>query len=165
MRSFIFIVLILLSFALPSYSQQNKIEPFYQRAQSVFFELGGNGIILSGNYDLRFAKKQNGFGARVGIGYVSDFFDRGGLSFPVGVNYLAGKKTNYLELGIGATVYTVKGLTLFKEDRNKAGVIFVPSLGYRYQPISDGLTFRIFASPLIGNGSTFWAGLSIGYKF
>jgi hypothetical protein len=89
----------------------------------------------------------------------------GGVSIPIGINYLAGKSSHYFEAGLGATIYTLKGLTLFNEDLHEGGVIFVPGVGYRYQPLQNGFTFRIFVSPLIGNGSTFWAGISAGYKF
>ncbi len=137
-----------------------------ERAHSAFIELGGNGIIVSANYDVRFSKTQNGFGGRVGFGAVTDILNPPtGLSIPIGINYLAGKKNHFLEVGLGATIYTLKGLTLFTKNVNRGGVIFVPSLGYRYQPLHNGFTFRIFASPLISQDATFWAGLSIGYKF
>ena len=166
MKTKLIILSALIFTGLLSYSQENKIEPVSKRAQSAFLELGGNGIILSANYETRFAKKQNGFGGRIGLGIVTDFLDpTSGLTIPVGINYLAGKRNHYLEAGLGATIYTLKGLTLFKDNINEGGVIFVPSLGYRYQPLDGSFVFRIFASPLIGEGSTFWAGLSIGYKF
>jgi hypothetical protein len=53
-----FILLIILFRSLSSYSQENKIETANQRAQCFFVELGGNGLIISANYDVRFAKKQ-----------------------------------------------------------------------------------------------------------
>jgi hypothetical protein len=87
MKTKFFILLVITFYSLSSCSQANKIVPANKRAHCVFGELGGNGIIISANYDVRFEKKQNGFGARAGLGYVTDLLDRGGgLSIPIGVN-------------------------------------------------------------------------------
>jgi hypothetical protein len=67
-----------------------------QRAQSVYGEIGGNGILFSVNYDVRFMKSQKGLGARVGIGYLADI-----LTIRVGINYLVGRSPNLFEAGIG----------------------------------------------------------------
>ncbi len=127
-----------------------------ERAKSGFIEYGGNGLIASINYDARFLKTQDGFGYRIGLGAVlTDVFRaRAGLTIPIGLNYLAGKKSHFFESGLGLTI-----------DVDAGEVIFVPSIGYRYQPLHNGFTFRIFASPLIRHSSIFWAGLSFGYKF
>lgn len=164
MKTKLFALLITVSCNLSSYSQENKVETTNQRAQCVFGELGGNGIIFSANYDLRFAKKQNGFGARAGLGFVASIFG-GGLTVPIGLNYLAGKKSHYLEAGLGATIVTLESFSLFGEDVNTTVVAFVPGVGYRYQPLQNGFTGRIFVSPFISDGSVFWAGISAGYKF
>src|SRR5687768_10080250 len=144
----IFCSLLMISFCnLSSYSQKNKIETTNERAQCVFGELGGNGLMFSANYDFRFAKTQNGFGGRAGLGFFTTFLG-GGLTVPVGINYLAGKRGHYLEGGLGATFLTFQGsFTLFGEDINASSVAFVPSLGYRYQPLQNGFTGRIFVSP------------------
>jgi glycine cleavage system aminomethyltransferase T len=165
MKTTFFILVIIFFCNLLTYSQENKTETTNQRAQCVFGELGGNGLMFSANYDIRFAKKQNGFGGRAGLGFVTSIFFGSGLTVPVGINYLAGKRGHYLEAGLGATIITLEGFTLFGEDINASSVAFVPSLGYRYQPLQNGFTGRIFVSPFISEGSTFWAGISAGYKF
>ena len=164
METKFFILLIILFCNLSSYSQENKIITANQRAQCVFGEFGGNGLMFSANYDLRFTKKQNGFGARAGLGFFITIFG-GGLTVPIGINYLAGKRSHYLEAGLGATILTLESFTLFGEDVNTSAVAFVPSVGYRYQPLQNGFTGRIFVSPFISDGSVFWAGVSAGYKF
>ncbi len=40
-----------------SYAQDKKYSSIDQRAQSVFAEVGGNGLLISVNYDTRFARK------------------------------------------------------------------------------------------------------------
>ncbi len=114
-------------------SQDNKNEQQNKRAQCVFGEIGGNGLFISANYDVRFGKKQNGFGVRAGLGYIADpFGDADGITIPLGLNYLAGNRGHYLEVGIGATVFTLKGSSLFDIDVNESGLFYVPSVGYRY---------------------------------
>ncbi|MBL7744358.1 MAG: hypothetical protein JNN00_12855 [Chitinophagaceae bacterium] len=145
---------------------------FAQGNKSVFFEIGGNGIGFSGNFDGRFSKKENGLGFRAGIGFVPGTADNGLIDFstiltiPVGLNYVAGKGPHHFEAGLGAT-YVSGSFSLLDSDEEKgSGVGFVPSGGYRYASPEKGLQARVFISPFFGSGgSVFWAGLSIGYKF
>lgn len=149
------------------FSQDNLNSPTDQRAQSIFLEFLGNGLVLSINYDTRLARKQNGLGARIGLGYLPGVLgDGGGISIPFGINYLFGQKNSYLELGAGGTIYSLKEGTELFDNAGISGVLFVPSIGYRYQQPKNGLTGRIFISPLFDkSASQLWAGLSIGYKF
>jgi hypothetical protein len=138
------------------------------RAQSIYIEIGGNGVLFSANYDFRFAKKQDGFGARAGIGFFPDVgIATTAVIVPLGVNYLLGKGSSYFEAGLGVTVIASSaGEDFFGNNgTGETFIVFVPSIGYRYQPIRNGFTARIFASPLIGDGDfQFWAGFSLGYK-
>ncbi len=109
------------------YSQGYKSELPNDRAKCVFGEIGGNGLLISANYDVRFARKQNGLGARAGLGYIADpFGDADGITIPLGLNYLAGNRGHYLEAGIGATYFSIKGSSLFDVDVSESGVFFVP---------------------------------------
>ncbi len=126
-----------------------------QRAQSVYGELGGNGILFSANYDVRFANSQKGLGARIGVGYLIDIF-----TFPVAINYLVGRSPNLFEAGIGYTYVT--------DTFNDHGSAAVFSAGYRYQPIASGFTARVFISPLVDTEERefiFFGGISFGFKF
>ena len=167
MKTTFFILVIIFFCNLITYSQENKTETTNQRAQCVFGELGGNGLMFSANYDIRFAKKQNGFGGRAGLGFFTSIFGSG-VTFPLGVNYLLGKRSSYLEAGLGVTIANFTDSDLFRDLlEGQTSAAFVPSLGYRYQPLSKGFTGRIFVSPFIftEGGAEFWAGLSAGYKF
>jgi hypothetical protein len=139
-------------------------------ASQVYAELLGPGGYFSFNYDGRFGKKEHGLGMRAGIGGV---FSGGGKSpttfsatFPVGLNYLFGKKSSHLELGAGLTVFTDPDV--FDDPHSLAAHLLV---GYRHVPAGrKGLAFRVFLSPYFyfdGSGSPIapWGGLSLGYRF
>ncbi|MDP9047498.1 MAG: hypothetical protein M3N14_05130 [Bacteroidota bacterium] len=139
------------------------------RAQSVYVELGGPGLIFSGNYDTRFSQRRDGFGGRVGIGFIAG----GGsslISFPVQFNYLLGKGGKYFEIGAGATYASYHGQDIFSFDNNATTtshtVLGTLTFGYRYQPVDGGFNFRASFNPLF-DSSTFYpsAGVSLGYTF
>jgi hypothetical protein len=146
-----------------AYSQRNE-EPS-KNASCIYGELGGNSLFFGANYDFRF-KGQNGLGMRVGIGF---FGGSGGglLSIPVGLNYLVGKNgPSYFEAGLGATYLSYTGDDFFD---GSSGIFMIPTIGYRYQPISKGFTGRVFVGPLIATGADggwfMYGGISAGYKF
>ena len=150
-----------------------------QGTQSVFLELGGNGLGFSANYEARFKKDEKGLGFRAGVGIFPGV--RAGdnnftifswpsiLSVPVGLNYLAGKAPNYFEGGLGATYLYGKGRFTFffyGTDEKLSAVVFVPSAGYRYAKVGKAFQFRTFISPYIfQGGAAFFGGMSFGYKF
>lgn len=136
-----------------------------KRAQSVYGEIGGNGILFSANYDFRFKKSDKGLGMRAGLGFFGG--SGGGLvTVPVGLNYLIGKAPSYLEVGLGYTYVSITSEDNFIEG---AGSLLVPSIGYRFQPSNKGFTGRVIISPLIGLGEgggwVMFGGISAGYKF
>jgi hypothetical protein len=148
-----------------------------QRAKSIYFEALGPGSLYSVNYDTRFKKRRNGLGARIGLTYV--FIDNEkALAVPLLLNYLFGKKTNFFEVGIGATYYydfktdytplfgdpLLPGSTKFKQYGS--GVIGSVTFGYRYQPLKGGLNFRVGNSVIIKNEALpFWPYIGVGYTF
>lgn len=136
-------------------------------AKNVYAELLGNGLMLSLNYDFRFAQQQNGWGMRLGAGYFDGGTGNGVLTVPVAVNYLAGNSSSFLELSMGATFAT------FDDDYRSfyfyypSKLLLVPGIGYRYQPMGKGFTGRLAFSTLIAtNGKAIpFGGLSVGYKW
>jgi len=137
-----------------------------QGNKSVFVEFFGNGLGISANFDCRFSKKENGLGFRAGIGYMPPtFFSNGFATFPIGINHLLGKGPHYLESGIGVTI--IPGVTVFGDNEFRtSGIIYMPSLGYRYARNVKGFQGRIFASPMVAEGEfQFFYGLSGGFKF
>jgi hypothetical protein len=144
---------------------------FSQAHRSLFLELGGNGIAISLNYDARFKKQENGFGYRVGIGVLPatvQFFTETStiLTIPVGINHLTGKKSHHFETGLGATFITGSVGFWGEEKENVTGVVFLPSIGYRYSRTGGGFQGRVVISPLVGGGgASFYYGLSGGFAF
>ncbi len=138
-------------------------------AKSVYFELGGAGLATV-NYDMRFQKKNDGFGFKVGIGgYKVD--QENALFIPLGVNYLIGKdERNYFEIGLGLTIVSIKeiiynnGATSSDNFSSSFGHAF---FGYRLQPKNGGFLFRAGLTPVFNKDGfiPYWAGVSFGYKF
>ena len=146
-----------------SKTQDSSVVP-KKRAKVVYGELLGSGLIFSAHYDFRFAKKQNGWGMRAGLGFFGG--SGGGLvTLPIGFNHLAGKGPHYFESGVGLTVVSFTGDTDFLVG---GSTLLFPSAGYRYQPLGKGLVARVYLGPLVGIGEEsgwfFWGGFSLGYK-
>ena len=149
---------------------------FASHNQSLFLELGGNGLAFSANFDSRFKKSDKGLGYRIGIGLVPGvdaivIETSTWLTLPFGINYLAGKAPNYFEAGLGGTFVSGNAGDSFDEIFGESGrekfstVAFVPSAGYRHAREGKGFTWRVFISPLIaGGGAFFWGGVSLGVK-
>jgi hypothetical protein len=119
--------------------------------QALYAELGGRGMIYSVNYDRRFFAGNGGFGGSAGVSYFN-FFGASALMIPLGVYYLAGSGSSYLEVGAGITGAP---LPLF-------GTAII---GYRYQP-AKGMLFRIGLTPVYTvNYFQPWWGISLGTAF
>lgn len=168
MKRIYVILLILSAFFLTDQAQaQQTIDSGTGRAQNVFVELGGQGLLFTVNYDTRFSKKRNGIGGRVGIGYLAADGDHL-TTIPVGLNYLLGKGKNFFEVGLGATYIGAGGNSdsiLF--DENTSNVVGTMSFSYRLQPIESGFSLRAGFTPIF-NGDFFvpyYAGISLGYTF
>lgn len=136
-------------------------------AKAAYAEIGGPGL-ASVNYDMRFAKKNDGLGWRAGIGgfSISDGYgDRVSiLTLPVGINYLLGKDDkNYFEVGVGFTYISTK---------DNGGGNFNSSfgnltIGYRHAPAGSGFLFKAEITPVFGSGFfiPYYGGIGFGYKF
>ena len=140
-----------------------------KRAQSVYVELFGPGLVFSGNYDTRFSKKQDGLGGRVGIG---GFSTEGASIFtvPVQLNYLLGKNNKFFEIGLGVTYFQNTGDPYLFSNNSRVttnSTIGTMTFGYRLQPKEGGFNFRAAINPVFdGNGFIpWWFGISFGYSF
>lgn len=163
MKRFVTAFAILLS--LTSVAQKTIKKDGSINGKNVYGELGGPGII-SVNYDQRFGSKQKGLGFRVGLGGLG-VGKTGFLTFPVGLNYLAGQDDHYFEVGAGASAIALFEDTDAIFDNDQSTIFGFLNLGYRYQPTKKGLTGRIFVSPLI-TADGFWpfyGGISLGFRF
>ena len=146
-----------------------------QKSKSVFLEVGGNGGLLSVNFDSRLSNGENGVGYRAGLGFIPANYDlftsRPTIwTIPVGLNCLIGSHRHYLETGLGLTYYFFRGTTSdvwgIHENNKGHGALLIPSVGYRIAPPNKGLQGRLFMSPLISTaGVVLYWGFSLGYKF
>ncbi|TWR27453.1 hypothetical protein FPZ43_13320 [Mucilaginibacter pallidiroseus] len=165
-------------------TEQDSIKNLYntKRAENFYFELLGPGAVYSVNYDWRFAKKQSGWGARAGISYYHSGSEKI-FTVPLVLNYLAGKRGKYFEVGGGLTFYNANTNDVFFEQdydvvniygnfyytnpRSKTGIYGTLNFGYRYQPADGGFNFRAGNSPIITGHEfyPFWPYISFGYTF
>ena len=136
--------------------------------QAVYFQLGGSGPIISVNYDRRFSNRVNGFGFAAGIGFwaESDFYGSTSMfSIPVSLNYLIGRRNDFVELAAGTT-YISANATIFDDNDHGSGFIHHVNVGYRHQPATGGFFFRGGVSPLFFQSeyhTSFYLGF--GYNF
>jgi hypothetical protein len=142
-----------------------------QRPENVYFELGSAGLFYSLNYDTRFAAVRNGLGGRLGIGT----WKAGSTTFitvPFQLNYLIGSRSNFLELGAGATLLALNGtyngnpLLSYHQTIVSTTVLPTTTIGYRHQPYRGGINFGVSFNPLLLNGTFIpYFGGSLGYTF
>lgn len=118
--------------------------------------MGNSGLYsLNGEYQIGEFKDYK-LNARIGFGY----FPVRGVQFigvPIGFNLLTGTKNHHLELGLGASY--IKGLQnlnipvgTYANTHNwfeSEGIYFVPSVGYRFDKLTNGLIIKVYYSPLI----------------
>lgn len=138
-----------------------------KRAQNVFVEIGGQGLLFTANYDSRFSKRRDGLGGRAGIGYIANEGDNA-TTIPLSLNYLLGKGRHFFEVGLGATIIATGGNdNSYFFDDNESHVIGTMSFSYRLQPVDSGFAFRVGLTPIFNKDFfiPYYAGLSLGYTF
>lgn len=156
----LFTILILLGGNSVLYSQPFERPSTYEiPKQSIYLELGGNGIFYSLNYDVLF---KNGYGIRLGGSYLYSSFGRtiGGERGPysrigesnalIGVvmgQKMFGDTSSKFEMGAGfmfGTIYDAENWDYIKPP----GLTF--SAGYRLFPDDPGkFTFKAAFTPII----------------
>lgn len=139
------------------------------KKNAVYFELGGNGLFTSLNYERQFLQQPD-LRLRAGLGIYSH--DPSRLTIPLGIDYLlkTGKRS-FLDIGFGAT-YTRADVKLYTivdhKDPNYVNhnyVNIVPSVGLRHHT-ENNLLWRISIAPVINNNGLIpFLGFSIGKMF
>jgi len=142
----------------------------FQKQRIVFAEIGGPGLAISANYDMRVQIGQSNklFGFRVGAGY----FQSGNnwvFTVPLQANYLYGKDGKYLEFGLGTTFLISRGDNYSSKNfifDNDTGFIATGTIGVRYAPNNSHVNFRLAYVPIIdSDGLVNIGGFSVGYTF
>jgi hypothetical protein len=147
-------------------AEENRVIVTDRPPQAVYFQLGGPAILLSANYDRRFGKRVNGAGFAAGVG----FFGGGGdalFTLPVSLNYLFGRRSDFVEVAGGATFASSTSSDFFTDSKStNSSLIYHLSAGYRHQPTTGGFFFRGGISPLFSQGDYItWFYLGCGYNF
>jgi len=181
MKKLVLLLLAFVAFNLLLSAQDN-----YVAGKLFYTELGGPGVIMSANYDMRFdSNSRLGFGFRVGAGfgtveeYVSHphFYTsrtRTYYSIPVGLNYVFGtpNSAKTFEVGVGLSLLTLK-VSLYtynsyrNNDDNAGNAIGFLTFMYRSMPVDGGFSWRIGLTPIIGTGGDLYpmGAIGIGYVF
>jgi hypothetical protein len=141
----------------------------FLKRRIAFLEIGGPGLAISANYDMRVKIGQSkNFGFRAGAGY----FQSGNnwvFTVPLQVNYLYGEDGKYLEFGLGTTFLISRGDNYSSKNfifDKVTGFIPTGTIGVRYQPDNGKLNFRLGYVPIIDDdGFVNAGGFSIGYTF
>lgn len=150
-------------------NSENKVDANVKRAQNVYIEVLGQGLLFTANYDTRFGNKRNGLGGRIGVGGLS--VDGITLTtIPASLNYLLGNGKSFFEIGLGATYIraSAKGNdSIFIEDGSESTVIGTMSFMYRLQPVNSGFSFRGGFTPFFSKDGfiPYYPGISLGYTF
>lgn len=139
------------------------------RAKSVYVEYGGPSAIYSVNYDMRFMRSNRGWGLRAGLGILPSQ-GISNVSIPVQVNYLLGKTRHFFEAGAGATYFHGDRSDSWFGPSEEGSMVFGSlSAGYRYQPLSRGITARAGITGIAGAFNNHPVAvlphLSVGYRF
>lgn len=128
-----------------------------QRKQDFFMEAFGASTTFGIHYDSRFSENTN-WGGRIGLAYTysnsSDFFDDNpskttGVTIPVAVNYLIGKRKHFAEVGAGISFGWYKCTYInqhYEMEQDVNADFFFLDLGYRFQP-AKGLMIRAGINP------------------
>ncbi len=172
--------------------QEKPIRDNIER-NTIYTEAFGQGFCWSLNYDRLFNTEKRFMNAfTAGVVYVPksmQFGDGIYYGIPLSYNWLLGKKSHHLELGVGLTPLFVNPNS---KQRSDFYAYLTPKIGYRFQRPQGGLFFRATATSMIDllNVSTYkfgnekqrnfstmnnvagigfaafpWPGLSIGYTF
>lgn len=137
---------------------------------SAYFELGGNGLYYSFNYERIFIQgdKMN-YAIRGGLGYTPKFIHGNDIFvLPVEFNIITGQNNSHFELGFGYTFVYQYWIG------DHYGQLLLLRFGYRFQKKSKGLMYRLALTPFTDyfvypnwtdRFITPFAAASIGYSF
>lgn len=151
--------------------------------KAIFVETNIRPGLLSANYDMRIRKGTNsglGFAAGVGLGshYNTEVINnnktsnRRMLALPIAINYIIGEKQHGIELGIGVTPQIA--LDNVRDSSIESNGTFFPfRIGYRFQPVREGLIARAAWVPIVEKSGSIYRdnynisnfSVSLGYSF
>lgn len=145
------------------------------QGNTIFLELGGNGLLYSINYEKSLPSK---VALRAGFGYMSVSATSGGaganasvVTIPLTFSYLAGSGSAKFEVGAGATMTRFSGSasTGFGDEISAGAFVPVGTFiaGLRLAPAGGGFNFKLNFTPFWHPDVGFfpWGGLAFGIGF
>lgn len=189
MKKLIISLSIILCYNLLAQAQYRSADNSERRHKNITLNFFGTHLIGGPNFDMRFQKgRLDGIGGSIGTGFA--FLSASIINsnnsiyiedFPIEVNYVLGKNHSSLVLGAGLIPIYYKfkynidtNWSIFGIDFNgltgKYSNFSVPSgfakIAYRYQPINQGFTFELAATPIYIYGIIIPSfGMNFGYGF
>jgi hypothetical protein len=141
------------------------MEMVAQRARVVYTEVAGSALGYSANFDVRFKKQPDGWGARLGASLIDVY-----CITPVQINHVSGGKHG-VEVGAGFTAFIY---AIYKYEGPENEIWPSATIMYRFQG-KNGLNIRAGWTPIFNNFNNsyltetpmlwIWPGASIGYQF
>ena len=137
---------------------------------AVYFELAGNAVFYSVNYDRMLTEH---FSLRAGIEGMDAFHT---MAVPLMINYLFGSGDHRLELGLGGVFFSEAddGLLWYRNlFTTRVTSYTTATVAYRFHPKGGGFLFRIGFTPILEEIRVIdarlpimpWIGISIGTTF
>ncbi|MDD2982586.1 MAG: hypothetical protein PHQ74_04280 [Crocinitomicaceae bacterium] len=141
----------LLIFSFTTLFGQAKSRPDDIEKNTIYAEAFGQGFAWSLNYD-RIFNTDKTFMNSVTAGFVFvpdvvEFGDGTYLGIPVSYNWILGKKSHHLELGVGLTAMYVNSYASYNDQF--LYLYASPKISYRFQRPQGGLFFRASATAMI----------------
>lgn len=158
----IFVLLFLANLAATS-AQERRLLP--KSKNHIFFELHGNGILYSVNYERLLS---DNFSSRIGYSYMPDLIYS---TIPITASYIMGRGSTKAEAGMGITITTSIFDGVFGKRKEKQTYLLLTGVfGIKYYRPRGGYTIRITFTPFYSphlKPSKFqlYGGISIGYGF
>jgi hypothetical protein len=158
------------------------------KRNTIYIEIGGQGIIGSLNYDKLFRVKKKvktsfSCGLTTFGNYTANNYDEY-WGIPLSYNFLFGKRNSHLELGIGFTVFAEVYLdeytyvttpyplspTYFQghgfyTNQVDFATYLTPKIGYRFQKPNGGFFFRVAFTPLINFANRYAGVVKNGVRY
>lgn len=161
------VITVLLLLCSTSVFAQRRPVPAEEAKNVAYFELAGNAVGYSLNYERMLGKS---FSGRIGLAaYGAVSGDDGGILtiIPVMINFVPGKNNVRAELGLGRVF--INGTTgSGSENIDKfVGGAYTGTIGFRYQKQEGGLFLKAGLTPIwTGDGEGIvWFGAAIGASF
>lgn len=163
---------LLVLFSIVTYSQENgsDLKKIAERKNAIDLTIGGNGLFASVNYNrILIVRSYYFINASVGIGTLPLV---GGFTLPHLVTCNTGKRSSFLELGIGGSYWSGKSNASGYTERNYSYQLS-PIIGWR-KHFKSNLIFRAYVNPLIHVSGEYYIedypvipyfGISLGYGF